>query len=215
MTTQTRLDRFIALFKNEAELREAVLSLLEKMPNVTNVRHTHGAQECGKDIVFNWVGPFDHQQLVACVIKNEKITGSADSNQGARTVYIQAEEAFDSPIANVATGTDERVAQVYVISPHECPPSTVESIKGKMQARAGQVIFICGRELMERFEDHYPEFLLFNPGLYGSYIAELEQGLDADPAVMNVLFRHGFVSGPKKLTALYVRPKIYPDSHYG
>lgn len=213
MTTQTKLDRFIALFKNEAELREAVLALLEKMPNVKNARHTHGAQELGKDIVFNWLGPFDRQQLVACVIKNDRITGSAESNHGARTVYSQAEEAFDSPVANVATGIDERVTQVFVISPHECPPATVESIKGKMQARAGQVVFICGRELMERFEEHYPEFLLFNAGLYGSYITELEQGLDADPAVMNVLFRHGFISGPKKLTALYVRPKFSRDLH--
>ncbi len=89
----------------------------------------------------------------------------------------------------------------------------MESIKGKMQARSGQVVFLCGRELMAKFEEYYPEFLLFSSELYGSYIAELERGLDTDPAVMNVLSRHGFLSGPKNLTSLYVRPKFTRDLH--
>ena len=143
MTTQTKLDRFIALFKNEAELREAVLALLEKMPNVKNARHTHGAQELGKDIVFNWLGPFDRQQLVACVIKNDRITGSAESNHGARTVYSQAEEAFDSPVANVATGIDERVTQVFVISRMSVPRRRLNPSKGKCKlARVKSSLFV-------------------------------------------------------------------------
>ncbi len=120
--TKTKLDWFIASFTNEDALRKAMLMLLEKMPGVRNVRHTHGREERGKDIVFNCLGPFGNQQLVACVIKNEQITGAADSDQGARAVYIQAEQALDTPIANVATGFDERVTQVFVISPYECPP---------------------------------------------------------------------------------------------
>ena len=208
MSDQTKLDRFISSFKNEGELRTAIVALLEKTPNVSNVRLTHGSQERGKDVVFHFWGPFSQRQLVACVIKNEKITGSAESDQGARTVYAQAEQALDTPLANVANGFDERVAQVFIISPYECPPSTVESIKGKLQARPGQVTFLCGRELMEKFEEYYPDFLLFQSGLYGSYIADLQKGLDSDPAVTNVLFRHGFLSGPKTLTALYVRPKF-------
>jgi hypothetical protein len=208
MTQQTKLERFISSFKDEAELRRAVVGLLERMPHTKNVRLTHGALEHGKDIVFDWIGPFDQRQLVACVVKNEKISGSADSEQGARTVYIQAEEALDTPLANPADGSEERVAQVFVISPYECPPATAESIKGKLQARPGQVTFLCGRELMEKFEKHYPDFLVFHSGLYGSYIAELEKGLDSDPAVVNLLFLHGFLSGPKTLTNFYVRPKF-------
>jgi hypothetical protein len=213
MSDQTRLDRFISSFKNEAELRTAMVGLLEQMPNTSNVRMTHGPQEKGKDIVFHYAGPFEERRLIACVIKNEQITGSAESAQGARTVYIQAEQALDSTIANPANGIEERVAQVFVISPYDCPPATVESISGKLTNRPGQVTFICGHQLLDNFDKYYPEFLLFQSALYGSYIAELEKGLSSDPAVSNALFRHGFVSGPKTLTALYVRPKFLRELH--
>jgi len=62
---------------------------------------------------------------------------------------------------------------------------------------------------MEKFEKHYPDFLVFHSALYGSYIADLERGLDSDPAVVNLLFRHGFLSGPKTLSNFYVRPRFF------
>lgn len=206
MVGPTKLDRFISSFKNEAELRLAVVSLLEKMPNTTNVRLTHGTQEHGKDIVFDSIVAFGQRELVACVVKNEKITGSADSDQGARAVYTQADQALDTPIARVGDGQEESVARVFIISPYECPPATVNSIKGKLQTRRGVVRFLCGRELLETFEEHYPEFLVFHSPLYATYIGEIEAGLNSDPAVTNILFRHGFVTGSKALTAHYVRP---------
>jgi hypothetical protein len=214
MAGSTKLDRFISSFRHEAELRVAILGLLEKLPNTTNVRLTHGSQEHGKDIVFHSTGAFEQRQLVACVVKNDKITGSADKDQGARAVYTQAEQALDTPVANVADGREERVAQVFIISPHECPPATVDSIKGKLQKQPGVVLFLCGRELMETFEKHYPEFLIFQSTVYGSYVAEIEAGLDCDPAVTNVLFRYGFVVGSKALTAHYVRPKFSRELHH-
>ena len=131
MTGLTKLDRFISCFKHEAELRIAIVGLLEKMPNTTNVRLTHGSQEHGKDMVFQSIGAFELPLLIGCVVKNDKITGSADSDQGARAVYIQAEQALDTPIANVTDGHEELVAQVFIICPYECAPATVDSIKGK------------------------------------------------------------------------------------
>lgn len=208
MSIETKLERFISSFKTETELRSAVLCLLERIPNTKNVRETHGTNEIGKDIVFDSVGPFGKSQLVACVIKNHKISGSADSTDGARNVYHQADQALDTPLPRVADGSDERVAQVFIISPYECPPSTVDSIKGKLQASRGKVTFLCGRELLDQFEAHYPQYLIFQSGLYGTYIAELEKRLDSDPAVMSVLFQHGFLSGPNLLTDLYVRPRF-------
>lgn len=209
VTIQTQLDRFIASFTNEAELRTAIIGLLERMPNASNVRLTHGGSaEKGKDIVFHSLGPFGQRQLVACVVKNDRITGSADSNHGARNVLFQAEQALDTPIPSVANGSDEHVSQVFVISPHECSPTTVDSIKSKLQNRTGQVTFICGRELLEKFEIYYQEYMLFQSGLYGAYIGNVVKGLDSDPAVINILFQRGFTSGPKKLTELYVRPKF-------
>lgn len=208
MAETTKLARFISSFRTEDDLRKAVVGLLEHMPNVSNVRLTHGAQERGKDIVFHSAGPFGDSQLFACVVKNNKITGSADSDDGARAVYIQAEQAFDTPIANPADGHDEQVSQVFVICPHECPPATVDSIKGKLQARPGQVRFLCGHELLDKFATHYPDFLLFETGLFGSYVADLEKALEPDSAIANVLFQHGVVAMAKNLSQVYVRPKF-------
>lgn len=213
MGNETKLDRFVGSFKSEADLRRAILGLLERMPNAKNVRLTHGTAETGKDIVFHFQGPFAQLQVVACVIKNQKITGSADSDDGARAVYHQAEQSLDTPIPRVTDGRSEPVSQVFVICPHECPPATIDSIKGRLQARPGQVTFLCGRELLQSFEDYCPEFLTFQSGLYGSYIADLQKRLDSDPAVANVLFRHGFVAGAKPLTGMYVRPKFQCELH--
>src|SRR5258708_28255671 len=114
MAENTKLVRFISSFRNEDDIRKAVVGLLEHMPNVNNVRLTHGTEERGKDIVFHSPGPFGDSQLFACVVKNNKITGSAESDDGARAVYIQAEQAFDTPIANPAHGDDARGVQVFV-----------------------------------------------------------------------------------------------------
>ena len=67
---------------------------------------------------------------------------------------------------------------------------------------------------MEMFERYYPEFLIFHSTLHSSYIAEIQAGLDSDPAIRNVLFRHGFITGSKALTAHYVRPKFSRELHH-
>ena len=73
------LKRFIEGFDNEDALRRAVEALLMKMPGCTNARATHGPLEQGKDIVFCSEGPMGEVLLNASVIKNEKISGSAES----------------------------------------------------------------------------------------------------------------------------------------
>ena len=92
------LKRFIEGFENEDALRRAVEALLVKMPDCTRVRATHGAAELGKDIVFYSTGPMGELLLNACVIKNDKISGSAESSSGARTVFHQVEQALDTHI---------------------------------------------------------------------------------------------------------------------
>lgn len=208
MLTHTKLEVFASTFENESHLRTALIGLLERMPNTSDVRLTHGTLEFGKDIVFRFSGPFQETQLVSCVVKNEKISGSVDADVGARTVFHQAEQSLDTAITNPANGQKEKITQVFIISPHECAPSTVESIASKLEHSAGRVTFLCGRKLLEKFEKYHPEFLLFQSNMYGTYLAELEQSMDSDVAVGNALFRHGFLSGSKSLSRIYVRPKF-------
>lgn len=130
------LKRFIEGFENEDALRRAVEALLMRMPDCTSVRATHGAGELGKDIVFYSQGAMGETLLNTCVIKNDKISGSADSGSGARTVFHQVEQSLDTPLVN-NQGQNEIVARAFVIPPQECSPQAMESIKGKLQHRSG------------------------------------------------------------------------------
>src|SRR5438067_390003 len=69
------LNQFANEFPDEARLREVVAELLRKMGR-TGVRIAHGANEKGKDILFHHEHGMGAPQLCACVVKNERITGS-------------------------------------------------------------------------------------------------------------------------------------------
>src|SRR5258708_7066219 len=83
-------------FSSEIILQQAIAGLLNRMPDITGVQILQGSLELGKDLVFYIHGGFGESVLCACVVKNAKITGEAGKPGGARTVYQQAEEAFDS-----------------------------------------------------------------------------------------------------------------------
>jgi hypothetical protein len=203
--SETKLDQFSSSFKTEADLRQALVALLEKLPNTRGVRHTHGSLEKGKDIVFTSSGPFGSEELVACVVKNAPVTGSADSDDGARTVFHQAEQALDTPILN-SRGEEEFVSKSYIITPYECTLAAIDSIKGKLAKPDGVVKFLYGRELYELFENYYPDYLVFRSGLFGSYISDLEKGISNDSAVANLLVRHGLAGQNHDISKIYVQP---------
>ncbi|MFZ1009139.1 MAG: hypothetical protein WAN65_20020 [Candidatus Sulfotelmatobacter sp.] len=202
------LKRFIEGFENEDALRRAVEALLTRMPDCTSVRSTHGASEYGKDIVFCSDGPMGETILNACVIKNDKITGSADSGCGARTVFHQVEQALDTAILD-GQGQSRSIARAYVITPHECTPQAMESIKGALERRSGQVAFICGNDLLTKFKRYWPDFLLANVKFLGAHVKYLRDELEADSSVARLLFKEGFsVAQSQGRRAPYVRPRL-------
>ena len=204
---ETKLEQFSSCFKSESDLRFALIALLEKLPNTWEVKHTHGTSERGKDIVFRSNGPFATEDLVACIVKNTPINGSVDSDDGARTVYHQAEQSLDTPILN-AQGKEERATRAFIITPHECGQSALDSIKGRLARADGVVRFLCGRELYELFERYYPDYLVFRSGLFGTYIADLESGISKDSAVSNLLMKHGLSGSKNDISKIYVQPSL-------
>lgn len=202
------LKRFIEGFDNEDALRRAVEALLMKMPGCTSVRATHGALEQGKDIVFCSKGPMGEILLNACVIKNDKISGSAESGSGARAVFHQVEQSLDTPILN-EQGETQPVSRAYVITPHECSPQAMESISGSLKTRSGQVAFICGNELLLKFKTYWPDFLLANVKFLGAHVKSLRDELDGDHSVARLLVQEGFSTAyGKSLRALFVQPRL-------
>jgi hypothetical protein len=209
----TKLDLFAREFQTEDKLRKVVADLFRKMGH-EGVRITHGCNEKGKDIIFYCEGPLGEKRLFACVIKNGPITGQAeDLRCGAPTlvhrilqsVVNQIQEAFNEPLAS-GKGADQWVDTVYVISPYECPPTTVDSVKGTLQ-RSGQITFVCGQALLELFADHWREFLWFESTVLLSYLSALRKGLEEDYALATLILRKSFLeNSPGSLSELYVEP---------
>jgi hypothetical protein len=200
------LSRFVRLFENEEKLREQVATLLSKFPGVTGVRITHGSQELGKDIVFFAQSGLDEKALHACVVKNGRITGSADSNMGARTVVNQAEQALDTPY----THTDGRQlvpSKVYIITPHDCPQATLNSVSAKLRQHAGRIEFLVGPDLLTLFKRYRPEFFLLEGDIFGIYMAALKKAVEKDTEITNIAFQANFLSSAaRSLAERYVRP---------
>lgn len=204
---ETELDHFIKSFADEAELRKAVISLLEKMPLVNGIRDTHGSGEIGKDVVFEMVDPFYGKSLQACVIKNSPISGSVQSNHGARTVVFQAKQVLDSPIRRTTDGVPERIQRVLVISPYECTPQTMESIYGELENK-DTVRFLCGRVLWDKFVEHHPKYILDHTSSIARLAATIVSALDSDGAVEEALRQHGFSALPQSLRGTYIQPRF-------
>ncbi len=198
------LQQFARAFRSEAVLHHCLATLLNKMPGNEAVTITHSTQEYGKDLIFYSHDGVGDLILNACVVKNAKITGSADS-KGARNVLFQVEQALDTPFVSSA-GETQNVARVYVVSPYDCSPETMHSIAGKLKQRSGQIAFLCGRRLLEKFAKWWPEFLIFEAALLSTYVSTLQTGLDHDHSVAFLLARHDLAQGDNKiLSEIYVR----------
>jgi len=204
----SELEHFTKSFSSEADLRERLATLFSKMPGIQGTRITHGSQEYGKDIIFYSRDAMGDWILNACVVKNEKISGAADGNTSGRNVLVQSEQAPDTPYIN-SSAEEENVARVYVISPYECPQTTMRSVQGKMRGRSGQVTFLCGRPLLEKFARHWPEFVAFETTLLGSYIARLQRTFDDTDPITFLMTQHQILSaGGKGLAKVYVRQRF-------
>jgi hypothetical protein len=195
---------FSTQFKSEDDLRKTLAKLLAKMGK-KGVQITHGAQEYGKDLVFYEPDSFGSDSLIACVVKNGKITGSADSVDSARNVLIQVEQALDTPYINPA-GVDEHVSRVFVVCPYPCSQITLRAIQGKLKTRSGQVSFLCGAALLELFNTHWPDFIAFEAGALNAYVASLQRSFDrADPMSYLAGQHQIFANAAKTLRSVYVR----------
>jgi hypothetical protein len=82
---------FASAFATEADLRGAVAG---RLANSKEVKITQGSQEYGRDIVFRTQGSLLESSLCGCVVKQSRISGAVDSNQGAITVLHQGKQCL-------------------------------------------------------------------------------------------------------------------------
>lgn len=201
---------FQNFFSSEALLQQAIAGLLVRMPDVSGVQILQGTQELGKDIVFYIRGGFGEPVLCACVVKNTKITGDAGKTEGARTVFFQAQQAFDSAHID-EFGKEIRVERVYVITPFPMSPATITSIKGGLEKQAGQVVFIAGPMLFDLFKKHWPDYFADEATAIENHLQETRNIFEVESPLPGLikLYDLGNVSNyPKKV---YVPQAFYRD----
>jgi hypothetical protein len=173
------------------------------MPDITDVQILQGPLETGKDIVFNIRGGFGEQIPCACVVKNTRITGSVSKPGGARTIYFQAEQAFDSKYSN-ADGRDTVVERVYVVTPYDLPPATVASISGKLKERSGRVKFIGGSRLFDLFKQYWPDYLADEASLIELHLKHIKDLLAEEEPLHALAFHYSLGSVSSRLASVYV-----------
>ena len=202
--SETKLGQFSSCFKTEADLRLALIALLEKLPNTWGVKHTHGTLEKGKDIVSNRAGHLQLKNLWPAWSRIRRSQGPQTLTTVLGPFSTKQKRAFDTPILN--SQGEEAFAHSYVITPYDCSQAAIDSIKAKLANPEGAVRFLFGRELYELFERYYPDYLVFRSGLFGTYISDLESGISNDSAVANLLMKHGLSGKNHDISKIYVEP---------
>lgn len=180
------------------------------MPDVSGVQILQGTQELGKDLVFYINGGFGEHILCACVVKNSKITGEVRKSAGARTIFMQAQQAFDSPHTD-GFGREINVERVYVITPYDLPPLTSSSIKGALRDRSGQVLFIGGTSLFDLFKKYWPDFVSDEAVAIESHLRKVRQGFEDENPLIGLATQYGLGNISIKSSKVYVSQIFFRD----
>jgi hypothetical protein len=213
-TRETRrhipLDKSKLSFSSEALLQQAIAGLLTRNPEISGVQILQGSQEVGKDIIFYLKGGFDEVFLCACVVKNTKISGSVDSSSGARTIMLQAEQAFDSNYID-NFGNNVRVERVYIITPYDLPPPTIASISGRLSERAGRVVFIGGSLLFDLFKKHWPDYFADEASIIEQHLQDTIDLYVKDTPLHSLAFQYTLGQVSKETLDIYIKQGFHRE----
>jgi hypothetical protein len=204
----TTVQEFAETFPNETALHQALAKLLTKIPGHSGVQILQGAQELGKDIIFYTPAAFGRRDLNACVVKNTKITGSANSSAGARTVFNQAQQVLDTPVID-ENGNPQKVNRVFVITPYPIPPETASSLVGALRTSDERVRFISGTTLLDLFKDHWPEYLAEEFTLIQAYADALTETTATSRELQGLSFQYQLGTVDTSIKRVYVQPHLH------
>jgi len=177
------------------------------MPNVTGVQILQGAQEYGKDLIFYIPGGLSEPLLCSCVVKNVAISGKVGSSSGARTVFLQAQQALDTPHIT-GLGAEEFVQRVYIVTPHPIDPATMAAIKGALRESRGQVSFVGGSALFDLFKKYWPDFIADEADAIAHYLNSSERDLEAGHPMAEVAAMYNLGSIDKAAAWIHV-PQLF------
>lgn len=141
----------------EEEFRRIVVApLLQAMG--THVTETHGVDEEGKDFTYMAKDHVGFDILIACQVKNEKLTGDSSRGAGNVTVVLnQLLQCVALEALNPVTNLRERPQAAYMISTYPLPDGKTKSA-GRLLAelREKQCQFIGPEKLIELLKSKTP-----------------------------------------------------------
>lgn len=201
----SEVQNFAAFFKSEDQLRTAIEGLLTRIPGVSGVKSLHGPGERGKDLFFYHTQEFQQLKPTACVIKNNRISGSASGRNGAMTVLNQCRQALKNPATNERLRL-QYVEEAIVMSPYECTTDAMNSILDELP---NQVTFICGNNLLELFKKHWIDFIALQPDLMSGYLTRLRDRMHSDSSLRQLTLAQGLDLAGGTLATTYVHPSFH------
>ncbi len=96
-----------------AWVRDKLMPLLRRI-GFKRVDFTHGILEAGRDVVFSDYDKFGLVRYYAAQAKDGDLKSRSDT-QEIRSILDQLHNAYETPYRDVATGTEHRIAGVYLI----------------------------------------------------------------------------------------------------
>jgi len=158
---------------SEAELRELVIAPLLQAMGYTEIRHTHGVLEEGKDIVFSQNDPLHGKYNCAAVVKSTKLSGSVAKNRSVRELYYQLSQALKSPYCDPFDGREVFLDRAYAFTPYSLSPQCIQSIASELKDLHNRIKFIDGPLLLKFINRHCPDLLDALPDPRKRYLQSL------------------------------------------
>lgn len=166
-------------FASEAILQQALAGLLTRMPGITGVQILQGSGERVKELVFSQVGSFGEPFLCACIVKNSLTESGTDKSGAISQLLVEARHAFNSQYTD-GTSRHSGVQLVYIVTPFNLTPSTIESVRAGLKDRASHAVFIGGSELFDLFKKHWPTFIADEASTIDEHIRGIRVELERD-----------------------------------
>lgn len=153
----------ISKMKEEEFQNTVLIPLFHKMGFRDVTAFGGGSLELGKDIVMWKTDDLGQRVNYGVVVKAKKITGNAETNNGAMNVLNQVRQMLKTSYINPVNGQTEYIERCFVASSQEIKKEAMNSIKGELENNLDKLVrWIHPKtNLFELIERYLPEQGIF------------------------------------------------------
>lgn len=166
----SKINRIKGLTKEVNELHPLLITLIPRLPNISNCEYRQGPSEMGADFVLTKIDEtLDHQEYVGCIVKIGQI------KQDHQEINRQIEEC---EIERTLEGGKKKIhlSEIWIISNDSITQGAQDKIHHKYKNK--NIKFISGEKLSALIDKHYPEFWKDTNIETGQYLREISELAD-------------------------------------